>query len=197
MTCWEISMLKVYFDFLLWYMYCILFKTIQTVLVHGGIDVRDFYLKQAGFSLVELMVAVFILAIGLLGLAELQLTAIKTNSKSGAITASATVAQMAVEEIMGVKTESHYLYGTMLIVDEEDEPWPDDPSNESLLDGGVVDVDGDGDDDFEVTFTSTTDAVGAGVTDIEITVTSLMGGTLSTMSASGKAFKDLRRVYSD
>lgn len=152
---------------------------------------------QSGFSMIEMLVAVVILAVGLLGLAQLQVTAIRTNSKSGSITASATVAQMAVEEIMGVKTESHYLYDTMLVTNNVDQPWPDDPDDESFLDGGLVDADGDGDDDFVVTFTSTIDAAGERVTDIEVTVSSLMGGALSTTSASGKAFKDLRRIYLD
>jgi prepilin-type N-terminal cleavage/methylation domain-containing protein len=154
--------------------------------------------QQAGFSMIEMLVAVLILAIGLLGLAELQITAMKTNSKSGSIVASSTVAQMAVEEIMAVKTKSNYLYNNMLNVEvSSSQNWPDDPDDISLLDSGSVDADGDGDDDFLVTFSSTPDAAGDGITEIDITVTSLMGNYLSTTSASGKAFKDLRRIYSD
>ena len=37
---------------------------------------------QAGFTLVELLIAIVILAVGLLGLVQLQMTAIKTNSQS-------------------------------------------------------------------------------------------------------------------
>jgi prepilin-type N-terminal cleavage/methylation domain-containing protein len=152
--------------------------------------------KQSGFSMVEMLVAIVILAVGLLGLAELQITAMKTNSKSGSIVAASTVAQIATEEIMAVKTESNYLYGNMLTVAQVDQPWPDDPADISPLDGGGVDADGDGDDDFAVTFTSTPDAAGDGITDIQITVSSLMGNYLSTTSASAQAFKDLRRIYS-
>ena len=153
--------------------------------------------KQAGFSMIEMLVAVVILAVGLLGLAELQITAMKSNSKSGSIVAAATVAQMATEEIMAVKTESNYLYGSMLTVALVDQSWPDDPDDISPLDGGGVDSDGDGTDDFTVTFSSTPDAAGAGITDIEITVSSLMGNHLATSNASGKVFKDLRRIYSE
>lgn len=54
---------------------------------------------QAGFSLVELLVAMTILAVGLLGLAELQVTAMKANSKSEGVMASASLAQMIIEEV--------------------------------------------------------------------------------------------------
>lgn len=158
-------------------------------------------LKQAGYSMIELLVAVVILAVGLLGLAELQISAIKTNSKSGSIVAASAVAQMAVEEIMGVKTEGHYLFDSMLTVAATDQNWPSDPetvvARRSLLSGGSVDADGDGRNDFTVTFTSTPNAAGEGITDVVITVSSLMGSYLSTTSATGRAFKDLRRVYSE
>jgi type IV pilus assembly protein PilV len=44
---------------------------------------------QAGFSLIELLVAIVILAVGLLGLAELQVTAIRANSHSQHLSAKA------------------------------------------------------------------------------------------------------------
>jgi type IV pilus modification protein PilV len=53
---------------------------------------------QAGFTLVELLVAIVVLAIGLLGLVQLQVTAIKTNSQSMTSTASKSLAQKVVEE---------------------------------------------------------------------------------------------------
>lgn len=54
---------------------------------------------QAGFTLIELLLAVVILAVGLLGLVQLQVTAIKTNSQSMTSTASKALAQKVVEEI--------------------------------------------------------------------------------------------------
>jgi len=56
--------------------------------------------SQAGFTLVELLVAVVILAVGLLGLAQLQVTAIKTNSQSATKTAATSLAQQAIEQVM-------------------------------------------------------------------------------------------------
>jgi len=61
--------------------------------------------SQSGFSLVELLVAVVILAIGLLGLAELQISAIKTNAHSDSITVSNGIAQKVVEEIAAMSAE--------------------------------------------------------------------------------------------
>ncbi len=55
--------------------------------------------SQSGFSLIELLVAVVILAVGLLGLAQLQVTAIKANSQSNTISAAAAIAQKSIERI--------------------------------------------------------------------------------------------------
>jgi type IV pilus modification protein PilV len=55
--------------------------------------------SQSGFSLVEMLVAVVIIAVGLLGLAQLQVTAIKVNSQSMTSTTARALAQKVVEEI--------------------------------------------------------------------------------------------------
>jgi type IV pilus modification protein PilV len=55
--------------------------------------------SQAGFSMIELLVAVVILAVGLLGLAELQVTAIKANSQTNNISAATAIAQKTIERI--------------------------------------------------------------------------------------------------
>lgn len=60
---------------------------------------------QAGFSLVELLVAIVILAVGLLGLAELQVTAMKTNAQSESILAAGSLAQRAVEEVVALNPD--------------------------------------------------------------------------------------------
>ncbi|MCK4536041.1 MAG: type IV pilus modification protein PilV [Desulfuromonadales bacterium] len=60
---------------------------------------------QAGFSMIELLIAVVILAIGLLGLAELQVTAIKVNAHSDSITVANALAQKAVEDIAAMSAE--------------------------------------------------------------------------------------------
>ncbi|MBW2690034.1 MAG: type IV pilus modification protein PilV [Deltaproteobacteria bacterium] len=60
---------------------------------------------QSGFTLVELLVAVVILAVGLLALAQLQVTAIKTNAQSATSTAAVALAQKIVEEIAALDAD--------------------------------------------------------------------------------------------
>ena len=55
--------------------------------------------SQSGFSMVEMLVAIVVLAVGLLGLAGLQLTAIKTNAHSQGLMAASSVAQMFLEDV--------------------------------------------------------------------------------------------------
>ncbi len=59
--------------------------------------------SQKGFSMIELLVTVVILAVGLLGLAELQVTAIRTNSHSETLMAAGQLAQREIEEIVAMK----------------------------------------------------------------------------------------------
>ena len=62
-----------------------------------------------------MLVAVIILAVGLLGLAELQITAIKGNSKVGSLMTANSVAQAALEEVMAVSVTSDPLYGVVSV----------------------------------------------------------------------------------
>ena len=55
--------------------------------------------SQSGFSLVELLVAILILAVGLLGLAELQVSTMKANAQGDAIMVANHLAQKVIEEI--------------------------------------------------------------------------------------------------
>lgn len=61
--------------------------------------------SQAGFTLVELLVAVVILSVGLLGLAQLQVSAIRTNAQSASSTAATALAQRIVEEVAAMSSE--------------------------------------------------------------------------------------------
>jgi type IV pilus assembly protein PilV len=61
--------------------------------------------SQSGFSLIELLVAVVILAVGLLGLAQLQVTAIKSNSQSTAKIAATAIVQRAIEEVAAMDAD--------------------------------------------------------------------------------------------
>ena len=60
---------------------------------------------QSGFSLIEMLVAIVILAVGLLGLAQLQITAMKTNSQSATSAAATALAQQVVEKIAAIDAD--------------------------------------------------------------------------------------------
>jgi type IV pilus assembly protein PilV len=56
--------------------------------------------SQSGFTLIEMLVSIVILAVGLLGLAQLQVTAIKTNSQTMTSTTAQILAQKVIEEVV-------------------------------------------------------------------------------------------------
>lgn len=155
---------------------------------------------QSGFSLVELLVAVVILAVGLLGLAELQITAMRGNSKSGSVMSSMAVAQTAIEEIMAVKSQNHYLHDTMLTIAANHVNWPEDPeiaAHRSMLSGGVVDVNGDGRNDYSVTFISVPDAAGDDVTRVTVEVVSLGVMGFGSTTARQVTLKNLKKLTAE
>lgn len=89
--------------------------------------------QQSGFTLVELLVAMTILAIGLLGIAGMQITATKESNSAHVRTAAASVAQGVLEEILARDAESPFF------ADAVNEPWDFDSStigvNPLVIDG--------------------------------------------------------------
>jgi prepilin-type N-terminal cleavage/methylation domain-containing protein len=146
---------------------------------------------QAGFGLVEMMVGVLILAVGLLGLAELQITAMKGNSKSGSILAATLVAQDAIEEVMAVydDDDTDPLYDiytdalTVAVAGFTD--WPINP---------IRSMPGSG--RYRITYTSELDigGVGSQITRVTIRVDSLDVIGFGPSSVSMETLKDLRKV---
>ncbi|WP_330110793.1 type IV pilus modification protein PilV [Methylophaga thalassica] len=63
--------------------------------------------QQAGFTLLEVMVAVFVLAIGLLGMAHLQVTTLKANTTAG-IKTQANILAGSILERMKANTTAAY-----------------------------------------------------------------------------------------
>jgi len=88
---------------------------------------------QAGFSLIELLVAIVILAIGLLGLAELQVTAIRANSQSETMLAAATIAQGVIEEIAAMSSDDAIFNANV-----NGATWPNSPI--TVEGGGTYDI---------------------------------------------------------
>ncbi len=60
--------------------------------------------SQSGFSMIELLIAMTIFTIGLLGLAGMQITAIQTNSQANTISAATGLAEGILEEILAWQT---------------------------------------------------------------------------------------------
>ena len=58
--------------------------------------------KDEGFTLIEVLIAITIFAVGLLAVASMQLSAIKVNSTAGQITTRITWAQDKLEELMAL-----------------------------------------------------------------------------------------------
>lgn len=56
--------------------------------------------SQKGFTLVELLIALTIFAIGLLAVAGMQITAIKTNSSANTLTGATAFAEGVLEEVL-------------------------------------------------------------------------------------------------
>ena len=78
--------------------------------------------RQAGFTLIEVLVALSIFAIGLLAIAGMQLTALKSNSYAYSITAINAVASGVMEEIISWAPDDPRL------VDAGVHQWDFDPS---------------------------------------------------------------------
>ena len=138
---------------------------------------------QSGFSLIELLVAMVILAVGLLGLAELQITAIKGNSKVGALMTANAVAQTALEELMAVSVTTDPLYNVISVAAAGSTDWPVDPVRTQ-----------DGKDRFKITYTSTLDVGGSGVSRVNIQVDSLDMVGFGSSRATSMAFRYLSGI---
>ncbi len=59
-------------------------------------------LKEEGYTLVEILIAITVLAFGLMAVATMQVTAIKTNAKASDMSQGLTLGQAKVEELMNL-----------------------------------------------------------------------------------------------
>ena len=95
---------------------------------------------SAGFTLVELMIAVSVLAIGILGVASMQLTAIRGNQTAMELTSATTVATRALEYLMSMDYNNNWLRdqdgdGT----GQDNVPFPNGNGVDDDDEGGAVD----------------------------------------------------------
>jgi type IV pilus assembly protein PilV len=65
--------------------------------------------KDQGFTLIEVLIAISIFAVGLLAVATMQLSAIRVNSTAGQITTRMTWAQDKIEELMALPYSDPWL----------------------------------------------------------------------------------------
>ena len=64
--------------------------------------------NQNGFTLIEVMTAMAIFAIGILGVAKMQIIAIEGNSNAGELTKASTIAQDKIEDLMSLDYNNKY-----------------------------------------------------------------------------------------
>ena len=94
---------------------------------------------EKGFTLVEVLVAMTIFAIGLLAIAGMQITAIKTNSSANTRTVQTDMAASVLEEILSWPVSNFPDLDTG--VDVIDEPWVFDAGSNMVLSGGTYSAD--------------------------------------------------------
>jgi prepilin-type N-terminal cleavage/methylation domain-containing protein len=118
--------------------------------------------KSSGFTLLEVLIAMTILSIVLLGIATLQVTAIHTNFSNNTLTVAAGLADGVIESLVSMDGDDPF-FQAELPADPGD-PWPVwDP---------LVTVDGGG--DYTITYRCDVDADGvSNVTRIDVRVESV------------------------
>jgi len=126
---------------------------------------------QKGFTLIELMIALTIFAIGLLSIASMQITAIKANSSSNTLSVVGAVAQRVTEEIL-----SNDATDPLFQSPAADAVWDLDPDTAAI----TLVVAGAG--TYSATYTLTTDDPVANVSRIVVVVNGPNGRTATLTS---------------
>jgi len=76
--------------------------------------------NEKGFSLIEILIAITVFAIGILAVAKMQITAIKGNSFANDLTEATTLAQDRMEKLIGLSYDDTILDDTTATADHSD-----------------------------------------------------------------------------
>ena len=113
------------------------FKIIMRCKMTTGLENAMKTKRQEGFTLVEILIAIAILAFGLLAVATMQVRAIKTNAIASGISQGLTLGQAKVEELMNLAYSHSVLSdadGDGTGQDADDDGFDDDGGNFGLDD---------------------------------------------------------------
>jgi type IV pilus assembly protein PilV len=91
--------------------------------------------NQQGFTLLELLIAISIFAIGLLSIAGMQITAIRTNSSANTLTAGSALAAGILEEILAWPADTGVLKANATNSAWDFDPDPGATMNQKFING--------------------------------------------------------------
>lgn len=117
-------------------------------------------LKQDGFSLLELLIALFLLTIGIFSVVSMQVTAIKSNSIANVLSSATALAQEAMDDIMAWSISDSRLNSDNSNITYDLNP-TDTGSNNITIPGGGT---------FRATYTTDANNPTAGVTRIDVQI---------------------------
>ncbi len=91
--------------------------------------------NQQGFTLLELLIAISIFAIGLLSIAGMQITAIRTNSSANTLTAGSALAAGILEEVLSWPADTGVLKANATDAAWDFDPDPGATMNQKFING--------------------------------------------------------------
>ena len=130
--------------------------------------------SNAGFTLLEVIVALTIFAVGMLGIAGVQLNAFDFNSNSNARTVAATLAQGAMERILSTDSSNANFKSTSVDKSCADDVCYLDPDNHTAT---TLDISGSG--TYSATWSVTPNTPVTDIATISVTVTGSAGKTVT------------------
>ncbi len=131
-----------------------------------GMTMRPMRIAEKGFTLVEVLVALTIFAVGLLALAGMQITAIQTNATAHTLTVATGLAEEVLEQFLALPKDDALVTTEATAADNLS--WPGFPKNV----GGIG--------SYDAKYTTAINTVATNVTVLRVTVTG--GGRRVTLT---------------